>query len=247
MPGYFETHGTFSIVKKFFWGIVWVLFGAVLLLLLWLSFDKYILKSPVPSVFGYSTLTIATGSMNGNSALVEGGDVKQVDIGDLIVIKKTDDYKIGDVITFLKKGEKVPTTHRIIGYTDGGFITKGDANNTKDTVPVLQEEVLGEVVGHYPKLGKFASWVKNEGWTYLVAGLAILAIGSTVIKNADDDAESETDTTADEEDDEFDEDNDEEFDTADDEDEFEFNEFHPEINDEINDEINEFIDNSDGE
>lgn len=243
MPGYFETHDAFSIVKKIFWGIVWVLFGAVLLLLLWLSFDKYILKSPVPSVFGYSTLTIATGSMNGNSALVDGGEVKQVDIGDLIVIKKTDDYKIGDVITFLKKGEKVPTTHRIIGYTDGGFITKGDANNTKDTIPVLEEEVLGEVVGHYPKLGKFASWVKTEGWIYLVAGLAILALGSTVIKTAEDSDESETYTTADD-------DNDNDDDDDDDDDKLDFSEFNPEFIDEINeqaDEINEPIEDNDDE
>lgn len=177
-----------NISVKVFWGIVWTVFGLVLLLTLWLAFDKFILKSPVPSVFGYASLTIETGSMNGNSALVSGGEVKEVNIGDMIIIKDTGDYKIGDVITFLKEGDKVPTTHRIIGYTDDGFITKGDANNAKDTVPVTYDEVIGEVVGHYPKLGKFSSWVKSEGWIYIVAGLAILALGSLVIKSTGDDS-----------------------------------------------------------
>ncbi len=181
-----------NISVKVFWGIVWTIFGLVLLLTLWLAFDKFILKSPVPSVFGYASLTIETGSMNGNSALVSGGEVKEVNIGDLIIIKDTGDYKIGDVITFLKEGDKVPTTHRIIGYTDDGFITKGDANNAKDTVPVSYDEVIGEVIGHYPKLGKFSSWVKSEGWIYIVAGLAILALGSLVIKSTGGDEAAET-------------------------------------------------------
>lgn len=156
-----------------FLGFLLVLF----LLTLWLAFDKFILKKPVPSVFGYSVLSIETGSMNGTSVIVEGEEPSQINIGDLILIKKTNDYKIGDVITYIHEGEKFSTTHRIVGYTVNGYITKGDANNTTDTLPVLKEEVLGEVVGHYPKLGKFVSWIKVDGWIYLVGGLAVLAIG----------------------------------------------------------------------
>ena len=159
----------FKITSKILWGIAWGLLGIVAVMVVWLSFDKFILKSPVPSFLGFSTLTIETGSMNGYSAMVEGGEPKQVSIGDLILIKKTNDYKIGDVITFLPEGDKIPTTHRIIGYTDDGFVTKGDANNTKDTVPISKDRVLGEVIGHYPKLGKFSSWVKQEGYMYIIA------------------------------------------------------------------------------
>lgn len=183
-----------NITKKAFPFVIWGLFIAVLLLTLWLAFDKYILKAPVPSVFGYATLTIETGSMNGTSVMVEGDEPVQVSIGDLILIKKTNDYKIGDVITFLHSGEQIPTTHRIIGLTNDGFITKGDANNTKDILPVSKDEVIGEVVGHYPKLGKFASWVKDEGWIYIAGALAILAIGSLLIKITSDDDEPEAES-----------------------------------------------------
>lgn len=183
------------IAERALWGAVCVLLALLILLTLWLAFDKYVLRSPVPSVFGYSTLTIETGSMNGTSVMVEGHEPSTVSIGDLILIKKTNDYKIGDVITFLHEGERVPTTHRIVGYTDSGFITKGDANNTKDTVPVSRDEVIGEVVGHYPRLGKLSSWVKAEGWMYIACALAIIAVGGFFVKLTDDgDSESEEET-----------------------------------------------------
>ena len=171
----------FNVISKIFWGIIWGLFALLVVVVGWLSIDKFILKSPVPSMFGYATLTIETGSMNGYSAMVKDGEPKQVSIGDLIIIKKTNDYEIGDVITFLPEGDKIPTTHRIIGYTENGYVTKGDANNVKDTVPIEHDKVIGEVIIHSPKLGKFAGWVKQDGWLYLASGLGILAIGSMVL------------------------------------------------------------------
>ena len=181
-------NGTFNVIKKVFWGIAWGVFGLLLAAVLWLAVDKFIIKSPVPSVLGYSTLTIETGSMNGVSSMVEGKDPKQVSIGDLILIKKADDYKIGDVITFLPEGDKIPTTHRIIGYTEDGYVTKGDANNVKDTVPISKDRVLGKVVGHYPGLGKFSSWVKQEGWIYILAALGIIFLGSVIIKSSNEES-----------------------------------------------------------
>ncbi len=171
-----------KIVRIVGWSILWTLFGLLLALVICIAVQKLIMKKPVPSLFGYSCLTIATGSMNGNSVIVSGGEPTQVGIGDIIVIKDTGDYEIGDVITFLQEGDSVPTTHRIIGTTDTGFITKGDANNTKDTTPVNYDDVLGEVVGHYPDLGKFMTWVRADGWIYIVCCLAILALGGVAIK-----------------------------------------------------------------
>lgn len=180
-----KIHNVLNIIKRTLSIISWVLFALVFLLLAWLAVDKFILKSPVPSVFGYSTLTIATGSMNGTSVMVEGQDPVEVDIGDVIVIKDFDSYKIGDVIAFLNQDDTVPTTHRIIGVTEDGYITKGDANNVKDTVPVKRECVIGKAVAHFPKLGKVGEWVKREGWIYIVAALAILAIGGWIARTAD--------------------------------------------------------------
>ena len=94
----------FGIVKKVLSGILYGLLLAIMLMLLWLGFEKLILKSPVPSVFGYATLTVETGSM-----------ASELQIGDMILIKDTGDYKIGDIITYAHEGETIPTTHRIMG------------------------------------------------------------------------------------------------------------------------------------
>lgn len=163
---------TLNIIKKVLWGIAIGVFGLLLLLVLWLAIDKFIIGSPVPSIFGYSTLTVETGSMSGT-----------IEIGDMIIIKDTGEYKIGDIVTFLHEGESIPTTHRIINYnSDGSFVTKGDANNVKDTLPVTSDEIIGEVVKIYPKVGLFGSWVREEGWLYIVAVLAIIGIGAFILK-----------------------------------------------------------------
>ncbi len=162
---------TINVVKKILAWLGWIVLGLLALLLLWLGIDKFIIGSPVPSLFGYSTLTVETGSMSGT-----------IEIGDMILIKDTGDYKIGDIVTFLPEDDKVPTTHRIIFCNDDGtFVTKGDSNNTKDLEPVSKDEILGEVIKVYPKVGFFGSWVREEGWIYIVALLLIVGIGGFVL------------------------------------------------------------------
>ena len=126
--------------------------------LLWIAIDKLVNKSPVPSLFGHSFLTVQTGSMAGT-----------IDEGDLIIITKTKDYRVGDIICFLPDGDKIPTTHRIIRINDGNYFTKGDANNAADPNPVKVENILGEVASVVPHVGLFFGWVANDfGWIYIV-------------------------------------------------------------------------------
>ena len=165
-----------NVIKKVLWGVLCAIFGLTAFVLVWLSVDKFIVKSPVPSVFGYSALIIETGSMNGTSALVEGGKPKRVDIGDMVIIKDTGDYKIGDVIAFLPEGDKIPTTHRIIGLTENGFITKGDANNTPDPDPVPADAVEGKVVLVIPGMGRLMELIRTPIGMLLLAAVGFLLI-----------------------------------------------------------------------
>ena len=163
----------FTVIKRVIWGIVIAVFCLLCVLTIWLAVDKFVLKSPVPSVFGYSALTVKTGSMSGT-----------IEIGDLIIIKDTGDYEIGDIVTFLQKGDSIPTTHRIIdSREDGSFITKGDANNVQDALPVSKDIILGEVVKVLPKVGLFAERVQSEGWIYIVALLVILGGGTVFVQS----------------------------------------------------------------
>ena len=52
-------------------------------------------------------------------------------IKDIIIIKKSNTYNVNDIITYNTENE-VLITHRIVKSCEGGFITKGDNNNSED-------------------------------------------------------------------------------------------------------------------
>ena len=141
---------------------------SIVCLAVWILIDKMIIGSYAPRIFGYSFFNIESGSMSG-----------ELEINDLIIVKKTNDYEVDDIITFLHEGDRVPTTHRIIEITyDGKYITKGDANNTKDRLPVTDEEILGEVVEIKAGAGSSLVWIQTRGWMYVMCIAIVLAIGS---------------------------------------------------------------------
>ena len=113
---------TIRIIKKVLSIIGYSLLALLVVMTIWLVIDKFIIKSPVPSFLGFSTLRVETGSMTGT-----------INEGDVIVIFKTNNYKIGDIVTYIQEGDLLPTTHRIVLYEGSdGYITKGDFNNTTD-------------------------------------------------------------------------------------------------------------------
>lgn len=176
----------FPLVKKIGRGIFLGIFALVAVVAIWLTVSKLILKSPVPSVLGFATLTVETGSMSGT-----------IEIGDMIIIHKQNDYKIGDIVTYLHEGDRIPTTHRIINYNeDGSFVTRGDSNNGKDSEPVTNDIIYGKVITVIPGGGIFATWVQTEGWIYILACLGILGLGFFVLSGSSDNtapvAEAET-------------------------------------------------------
>ena len=83
-------------------------------------------------------------------------------INDVVVIKKVEevDIKVGDVVTFGKNSSKVFTTHRVYEIVEGGFITKGDANETTDEM-ISYSDIQGKVFIYIPKIGKVLNLFKN--------------------------------------------------------------------------------------
>lgn len=167
---------TTCIIKKIMSGIFWAILLFFLIIALWMTIDKYIRKSPVPSFCGYAGLTIISGSMSGT-----------IEIDDLIIIKDCDEYKNGDIITFMKEGDKAPTTHRINFIYDGDVITyrtKGDANGSNDAEYVYKEEILGKVVLVIPDYAKFTRWITKEGgWLYIASAILIFMLGKIILKS----------------------------------------------------------------
>lgn len=135
-----------------------VVFGSVLICNLLLIIKSNLDPDEPPSVLGITPFTVLSGSMSGDR---EG----HLEIGDLIFVQKVDasELKEGDVISFMANGSV--TTHRIIEINkeDGQlqFITKGDANNTKDQLPVFEDQVVGRFLYRVPKVGNFVLFLRE--------------------------------------------------------------------------------------
>ena len=121
----------------------------------------------------------------------------EVNEGDLIIIKDTGDYKIGEIVTFFQDGDDIPTTHRIINYKDIEGVrywkTRGDANNSPDERLITSDEIIGEVVLVIPYVGTFIDWaVEGGGLIYIIGIFLILGLGIYIIKGDDDEDEEES-------------------------------------------------------
>ena len=169
--------------------ILWSILGVILLLIFIplgsLLVQKYIKKSSVPMFMGYAYLIVATGSMNGT-----------INQGDMIIVKRTNDYTLGDIVTYVEAEGIYPVTHRIVNYgsQEGTFITKGDANLKADASPVSVEQIAGEVVLVIPKAGLFFDWfTQGGGVIYFVAIVAIVIAGVYFWKLTKPEPETNTD------------------------------------------------------
>lgn len=137
-----------------------------------LAYDKFVKKSKIPSVFGYSVLIVASPSMTG-----------AIEEGDAIIIKKSDSYAVGDVITYFPADENFSVTHRIVRMEGDKFYTKGDANQSEDPDPVLIEQIAGKVAVKLDKVGYFIEWLKSPVGMIFAAAFIVLLILIIVIED----------------------------------------------------------------
>ncbi len=137
-----------KIIWRVLQSVLLVLLSVILLCNLYVIGAEALLHEENPTVFGWSWAVVLSGSME-----------PEISLDDLIVNKAQDAYEVGDVITF-ENGSSL-TTHRIVGISESGYITKGDANNTEDTNPVAQERIVGKVVFSVPKVGLVIGYLKT--------------------------------------------------------------------------------------
>ena len=137
-----------------------------------LAYDKFVKKSKIPSVFGYSVLIVASPSMTG-----------AIEEGDAIIIKKSASYAVGDVITYFPADENFSVTHRIVKMEGDKFYTKGDANQSEDPDPVLIEQIAGKVAVKLDKVGYFIEWLKSPVGMIFAAAFIVVLILIIVIED----------------------------------------------------------------
>lgn len=155
------------------WRVMLILLAVILAIsACTLAYDKFVKKSKIPSVFGYSMLIVASPSMTG-----------AIEAGDAIIIKNSDSYAVGDVITYFPEGESFSVTHRIVRVEGDKFYTKGDANQSEDSDPVLIEQIVGKVAVKLDKVGYFIEWLKSPVGIIFAATFIVLLILIIVIED----------------------------------------------------------------
>jgi signal peptidase len=94
--------------------------------------------------------------------------------GTLLIIKRTDSgtINVDDIITFRKKNDTLSTTHRVVEIIDDNnirqFVTRGDANNVDDPIPVSENDILGKVTFFIPLLGYVFGFIRTKQGIILV-------------------------------------------------------------------------------
>ena len=132
--------------------------------------------SLVPIPGNFQTMIVLSGSME-----------PAIKTGSIVVVKPAEDYKIGDVITFQRRIERNPTTHRIVDMRVVGgqpaYTTQGDANNAPDINEVRENEVKGKVLFTIPYLGYAVDFAQKPiGFALIIIVPAVIIVGDEIKK-----------------------------------------------------------------
>lgn len=102
---------------------------------------------PLPTVFGWGSAVVLSGSME-----------PELPVGSLLWIHQQDAYESGDVVTYEENGTLV--THRLVSITKDTAVTKGDANNAED-YPIDVKQIRGKVSAVWPGVGSMLLVLKS--------------------------------------------------------------------------------------
>lgn len=92
-----------------------------------------------------------------------------LEVGDVIISKKTNDYNVGDIVTYSKNNSNI--THRIESINDETIITKGDNNKSEDQ-PISKAQIKCEFYKKSPFLTYFYAFAKDP----IMIGIVIFII-----------------------------------------------------------------------
>lgn len=161
--------------------VLCVIFGFMLICNIVIVIKGNVSPDRPPSVLGVTPMVVLSGSMSGDAP-------DHIEAGDLIFAKpvQPEALKIGDIITYMEG--KTAVTHRIIGINVGEdgkllFDTKGDANNTADTDPVHQDNLVGIYTGRIPMVGDLAIFMQTPLGMIIFIGVPLVAfVGYDMIR-----------------------------------------------------------------
>jgi len=93
---------------------------------------------------------------------------------DLIVVEKTDDYQIDDIVVY-QDGNKL-VVHRIVKIDGDIVITAGDNNGGSEDAPIKMSAIQGEVINIIPYVGQVLKIIKSPIGIIILIALSVCLI-----------------------------------------------------------------------
>ena len=136
-----------------------------LTLLVALTWFQYLRPS---SLGGPATYVIVTGTSM----------LPSIESGDLAVAFEQDSYAVGDVVVYrvpvADPGAGTQIVHRVVGEPERGrgYLVQGDNREGVDYWRPTDDEILGKMRVHLPRVGELLVFLKTTPGLAVVAGLA---------------------------------------------------------------------------
>lgn len=100
-------------------------------------------------------------------------------LGDLILVRKSQNYQVGDAVTYQNAELGRYVFHRIVNLNFDRFVLQGDNNSWLDSYQPASEEIIGKLWVHIPKVGKAIEWLRMP----IHLAIAIGLLGGSLMSN----------------------------------------------------------------
>lgn len=122
----------------------------------------------IPTFWGYKPLVVISGSME-----------PTLEVGSLLYYheKDLDEFQEGEILVYRARNHTI--SHRLVERVEDGFITKGDANPTNDSIIVNDEQVLGQGTEWcIPYLGLYGDFIYTHKYIlFITVALLLVDLG----------------------------------------------------------------------
>jgi signal peptidase I len=112
--------------------------------------------------------------------IVQGNSMEPLfHYGDLVLVRRTDTYRVGDIAAYKNAQLNNLVFHRITRVVQDHFVFKGDHNSWTDSYQPVRAEIIGKLWVHVPRLGRTFSWLRQPIVLAALAGaggILIMAI-----------------------------------------------------------------------
>ncbi len=126
---------------------------------------KIVARNELPMPFGVGVATVLTGSME-----------PTISAGDMIFVKKADDFAVGDIVVY--QDGSMLVVHEIIDIDGDIVTTKGEANNIADA-PISLSAIKGKVFFIVPGVGMILDFLRNP-----IVMVALLALALFLLERS---------------------------------------------------------------